>query len=505
MRNLIINGFFGDALQKVIVNVCQKIPINHLSIIYYKKPIKNLAVQEVQFIKYHSLLPTSQSLYDPNNLIPLDQELITGMANSERIVLKMIDRLEVGRRYTHQERVDIYYYFMRYWNTVIEKHSVNLFIAANVPHEIYDYVVYGLCQLKKIPIIFLYHQSQIEDTALIMHDWKENCLKLESRFHELQHRYQRESDNAITLPDHLQYHYDAQVSNSDDAVPFYMKNKNDWRTTYKFIIDPVLNIYRVAVEDPKDFLLKCVNPVKWVKFLYYAFGPLRISYAITKSVRNLLLYSFYQRHTIYPDLGEKYIYVPLQYQPELSTSPLADAFVDQQLIIQMISKYLPNDVYVYVKEHPKQTSFCRTIKFYQDLLKTKNVVLVRKNSNSFNLIRHCLAVATSTGTPGWEALFREKPVLMFGSYIYQFADGVFRITTNDDCQRALDQILNHHTKPSLKNMKLYLKALGEVSIPAVIDPDYLRVSKLTEKENINNITQALLSEINRIAVQPSKR
>ncbi|MEK7518899.1 MAG: hypothetical protein AAB549_03165, partial [Patescibacteria group bacterium] len=170
MRNLIINGFFGDALQKVIVNVCQKIPINHLSIIYYKKPIKNLAVQEVQFIKYHSLLPTSQSLYDPNNLIPLDQELITGMANSERIVLKMIDRLEVGRRYTHQERVDIYYYFMRYWNTVIEKHSVNLFIAANVPHEIYDYVVYGLCQLKKIPIIFLYHQSQIEDTALIMHD-----------------------------------------------------------------------------------------------------------------------------------------------------------------------------------------------------------------------------------------------------------------------------------------------------------------------------------------------
>lgn len=94
---------------------------------------------------------------------------------------------------------------------------------------------------------------------------------------------------------------------------------------------------------------------------------------------------------------------------------------------------------------------------------------------------------------------------MFGSYIYQFADGVFRITTNDDCQRALDQILNHHTKPSLKNMKLYLKALGEVSIPAVIDPDYLRVSKLTEKENINNITQALLSEINRIAVQPSKR
>jgi capsule polysaccharide export protein KpsC/LpsZ len=192
----------------------------------------------------------------------------------------------------------------------------------------------------------------------------------------------------------------------------------------------------------------------------------------------------------------------LQYQPELSTSPLADVFADQQLIVQMISKFLPKNVYLYVKEHPKQTSFCRTIDFYRDLLQTKNVVLVRKDFDSFDLINNCVAVATSTGTPGWEALFREKPVLMFGSYIYQFADGVYKISTNADCRHALDQILNHHTKPSLKNMKLYLKALGEVSIPAVIDPDYLRVSKLTEKQNIENITHALLGELNQIESRP---
>lgn len=501
MINVIINGFYGDVLQKVIVNVSRHTLFGYLNVVYYDKPIKNLPVKEVQFVKYHSLLRLEQSLCDPNDLIPLDEKLIIQMADCERIVLKMIDRLEVGRRYTHQERIEMYYFFLRYWNTVIETHRVNLLISANVPHEIYDYVIYGLCQLKKIPIIFLYHQSQIEDTALIMHDWKKNCLKLQSSFQELQKEFHGKNEAEIDLSDTLQRHFKAQVTNSADAVPFYMNNKKNWRTIFAFIINPVVNIYSTALENPKDFFLKCINPIKWVNFFYYVFKPLRIVYFITTKIRTKYFNVFYQRHSTHPDLKKTYIYVPLQYQPELSTSPLADAYADQQLIIQMISKHIPDNVYVYVKEHPKQTSFCRTIQFYQNLLRIKNVVLVRKDSNSFDFINHCAAVATSTGTPGWEALFREKPVLMFGSYIYQFADGVYKISTNADCQWALDQILNHRIRPSLKNIKLYLKALGEVSIPAVIDPNYLRVSKLTEKENIDNITQALLAEINQITLQ----
>lgn len=502
MVNVIFNGFYGDVLRTVIENVCQKVSIGYLNVVYYQKTIDNLPVQETEFIKYHSLLLLRQPLSDPNNLIPLDEELIVKMADCERIVLKMIDRLEVRRRYSYQERLELYYYYLRYWNTVIETHKVNLFVSANVPHEIFDYVTYGLCQIKKIPIIFLYHQSQVEDTALIMHDWKENSLKLRSRFQELQQQYLEKNEAEIDLPKKLQDHFNAQVADSDEAIPFYMQNPLNWRTRLKFIVGPVEHVSKIFLNSPTSFFLNCINPIKWGYVAFDLWRRLKIIESITTAYYNI----YYRRYSAHPDLRKAYVYVPLQYQPELSTSPLADVFADQQFIIQMISKYLPDNVYLYVKEHPKQTSFCRSIKFYQDLLHTKNVVLVRNDSNSFDLIKHCVAVATSTGTPGWEALFREKPVLMFGSYIYQFADGVYKITANADCQRALDQILNHHVKPTLKNMKLYLKALGEVSFPAVIDPDYLRVSKLTAKENIDNITQALLAEISQTVVQsPSAR
>lgn len=496
MFNVIFSGFYCNTLRKVITNICRQTKVGYINVVYYKKTLKDLRAEEKQFVQYHALLNMDQTLFDPNDLIPLDEELIVKMSNCERIVLKMIDRLEVRRKYTYKQRIEMYYYYLRYWNTVIEAHRVNLFISANVPHEIFDYVIYGLCKLKKIPVIFLYHQSQIEDTALIMHDWKENCLKLKSRFKELKEHFNGKNADGIDLPDKLQCHFNAQISDSADAVPFYMTSQRNWRARLRFIINPVRSFYCTCIEEPKA-LLRIFNPFKWIYLIYFIL--IVVVRRIISIYYNFYYYNFYyRRHSIHPDLNHVYIYIPLQYQPELSTSPLADAYADQQLIVQMVSKYLPEDVYLYVKEHPKQTSFCRSIKFYEEMAQTKNVVLVRKDCNSFNLIKHCVAVATSTGTPGWEALFREKPVLMFGSYIYQFADGVYKIKTNADCRHALDQILNHRAKPSLKNMKLYLKALGEVSFPAVIDPDYLQVSKLGKKENIANITRALLAEINHI-------
>jgi hypothetical protein len=329
-----------------------------------------------------------------------------------------------------------------------------------------------------------------------MNDWKQNCLKLKSRFKALKKQFRNKNLNHISLPDKLNRHFNSQITDSAAAVPFYVKSQRSWRYRFKNIINPIEFAYQLFSKSPKAFASH-IGRVDWVDYAHYVWKKM----AIVKNITSVYYNFYYKRHSLYADFTKSYIYVPLQYQPELSTSPLADAYVDQQLIVQMISKYLPEDVYLYVKEHPMQTSCCRNTKFYKDLSQTKNVVLVRKEMDSFNLIKHSLAVATSTGTPGWEALFRGKPVLMFGSYIYQFADGVYKIRTTSNCQDALDQIIKRRVKPSLKSMKLYLKALGEVSFPAVIDPDYLPVSKLTEKENIANITQALLLEINHIKIR----
>ncbi|MDP2946803.1 MAG: capsule biosynthesis protein, partial [Nanoarchaeota archaeon] len=55
-----------------------------------------------------------------------------------------------------------------------------------------------------------------------------------------------------------------------------------------------------------------------------------------------------------PDFDKKFIYVPLNLQPECSTSPQGNIFVDQILMIETLSASLPSDWIIYVKEHPIQ-------------------------------------------------------------------------------------------------------------------------------------------------------
>ena len=98
----------------------------------------------------------------------------------------------------------------------------------------------------------------------------------------------------------------------------------------------------------------------------------------------------YNKKAQEPDYEEKYVYLPLHYQPENTTCPLAGSFVDQQLIVNLLSYCLPEGVFLYVKEHPKQTAVGRTKDYYEKLLGRKNVRLIRTDANSFALMDHAV-------------------------------------------------------------------------------------------------------------------
>lgn len=207
------------------------------------------------------------------------------------------------------------------------------------------------------------------------------------------------------------------------------------------------------------------------------------------------MFKFYEEHAYEPDLSQKYIYLPLHYQPEATTSPLAGVFVNQLLIVQLLAYAIPEDFFIYVKEHPMQTGFYRSIEFYKSLLNIPKVKLVPRNYNSFRLIENCVAVATATGTAGWEALFRKKPVLMFGHHFYQHAYGVFQISSLEDCQTAINQIINKEVKPELEHIEMFLKALEKIAILGYTMEEYREVSGISEEENIENLSKALISKI----------
>ncbi len=70
------------------------------------------------------------------------------------------------------------------------------------------------------------------------------------------------------------------------------------------------------------------------------------------------------------------------------------------------------------------------------------------------------AAASSTTTAGFESLFREKPVFLFGHCFYQYASGIHRIRSIGDCRRAVDSIFVKKEHPSLRDARLYLMAIS---------------------------------------------
>ena len=91
-----------------------------------------------------------------------------------------------------------------------------------------------------------------------------------------------------------------------------------------------------------------------------------------------------------PDLERRFIYLALHYQPELTTCPLAGAFVEQTLMAQLLAATMPSDVYLYIKEHPMQKKLIGRYPGYYDALKSlPRTVLVKRSFDTFDLIDKC--------------------------------------------------------------------------------------------------------------------
>lgn len=148
-------------------------------------------------------------------------------------------------------------------------------------------------------------------------------------------------------------------------------------------------------------------------------------------------------------------YVPLQYFPETT--------VDYWCPDRTVIDYLPRTVEfarelarhgtVIVKEHP---SFCgmRTRAFYRDLASIDGVVIAPARELSNDLIAQSDFTVVWTGTVGFEAALKGKPVIALGSPYYACGRHIADHAWGGDLEQTIERLETQRREPPTRPEQL---------------------------------------------------
>lgn len=153
------------------------------------------------------------------------------------------------------------------------------------------------------------------------------------------------------------------------------------------------------------------------------------------------------RHEIdYKDFqGKRFIFYPLHLHPETSTLIWGRWINNQYEILRALSRVLPNNVSLLVKEH-KVAAGRHSRNYYKKIAQLPNTFLINHNQSAHDLILDSDAVATISGTAGFEAICHQKPLLMFGDVDYKCLPNVIHCYDLSKIRDNVNSAINLKTK-----------------------------------------------------------
>lgn len=181
----------------------------------------------------------------------------------------------------------------------------------------------------------------------------------------------------------------------------------------------------------------------------------------------------------------KYVLYPLHVQPEASTLVQAPFYLDQVALIDDIARSLPVGYRLYVKEHGASRGR-RPLGFYQRIKSILGVHLLDPDEPTFELIQNAAAVVVITGTMGWEGALLKKPVVTFGSVLFNDLPFVYKAKDlpKDQWPGLFRRAIFEHAHDEDQLLKFVVALLdysspGHVhnpkSFPHVLKPDNIRL------------------------------
>lgn len=435
---------------------------------------------------------------DTTKFEPLGREMIEKLYPYEGQVFSMIGRADFSDSPLAKKK-DIYYQYITFWRGMIKKLRPDVIVFASIPHSGVSYTLYGMAKVLGVRVVIL-DEINIATRTVCIDDHQTGFLKLD--------HYQKNNEKQYTvddLSDDLRDYYCRQLDPNVDSTPVDFKIGLNKKAplgipTLSKIISHLIRftLFKVTYQ----YLLMMFTKGHQEGILGQNLTGIQYKLVFTRRNKvNKFLQKEYERLETKFDPAKKFIYIPLNIQPEKTTCPMGGVFDNQIAMIRLIASCLPDGWAIYIKENPQQwlaanigSYLYRYPGYYEEIAKIKNTHFVPITTSTYDLINKSQAVATVTGTAGWEAILRSKPVLVFGYVWYMYCNGVFRVEDMISCQKAMQKIAEGY-KPSQQKIINYLFALDKNSIRARYAGMYEQ-DTISHEDNIDALAEALYHTIN---------
>ena len=432
----------------------------------------------------------------------------TKLYKIKKISEYMLNRFNWNNSFSCKEKKKLINHHFLYSEFLIEKFNPDIVIFQEVPHFVYDYILYEICKIKKIKTLIFAYANISGFSFLIDNIWntskklnyfyKKNQVeyKLKDIFlKNFNKEYLRIKNNTETQPPSEKWVHN-KISKNINNLKIFPKIK---KLFFKDIKEGIFNLSKLF----RSNKLTNASNMK-IKNKSFKIFPsyLRIFLNIKFSeYRTIKLHKFYKKISKNkPNLKKNYISFFLHYEPERSISPQAGLLYNQFKLARCFAENLPKNWFLYVKEHRKtfythllMRNQYRLKQDYINLLKNKNIILVDDEYPSLDLIKNAKANITSNGTAGLESIIHLRPLLTFGySWLNKFKY-CFSIRTKKNIKKTIKLLLKDKITFNENDVKIFLKSLEETSYNMyhVSSLKYEKTS-ISEEKNINNLYSSII-------------
>ena len=409
------------------------------------------------------------------------------------ICLKMMDRLDIYGTFNRINREAYFHSLLIFYLKKISLKKPDLFLCVENPHSHAQFLLLEICLYLKIPCYKL-----------------NNWMVAPLLFAENIATGKKISFSNKNIPKVIEKKIYFSIQNfinelntkKEDYEIHYMKSQREQnRLRNKIKIFFSKKFFNELRDIKHNVGLKLYKKQSYIN-PYYLSYPVRFR---IRSKRKKILKSHLKKATDNFNFERKYVYFPLHFEPERTTTPDGGLYHDQFKALSKLREILPKEILIVVKEHPSQFYFTekgsigRSPLFYGLIKNINNLMFVNHNYNTIKLILNSEFVATITGTVALEAAILDKNAICFGDPWFKGFPNVFSIKNSPKYSELSCSKIHSHDEKFNFFKKLYL----DYSIPCFInassildfDHEYSKEIPKSQNELIFELYKSLFNKI----------